>query len=234
MILPEFIYCVTNASNPAQKSECSRPHTDDDAGLIQCSQLGCKDCFAIFYHRHCKLVWTIGQRILRHRADVEDLVQEVFLAVFLRKSIYDAKRASAKTWIAQLAYFQALARRRGLISRRLTSLDETLYVGEQTGWARLALCNLDRSRLVEEGLEILNSRERRTIELVYFEGYTLNEASNVMKESLANTRNHYYRGMKSLSKFLRFPRAAEGIFRTAEKASADSGASESVLFVEEV
>jgi len=45
-------------------------------------------------------------------------------------------------------------------------------------------------------------KQRRVIELVHFDGYTLQEASDILRESLANTRNLYYRGLKDLKEFL--------------------------------
>jgi DNA-directed RNA polymerase specialized sigma24 family protein len=57
---------------------------------------------------------------------------------------------------------------------------------------------LERAAFVEECLSVLNPRQRRTVELVHFDGYTLLETAAVLKQSLANTRNIYYRGMKAL------------------------------------
>jgi DNA-directed RNA polymerase specialized sigma24 family protein len=55
---------------------------------------------------------------------------------------------------------------------------------------------------VETGIATLGSKQRRVIELVHFDGYTLQEASEILRESLANTRNLYYRGLKLLKEFL--------------------------------
>lgn len=59
------------------------------------------------------------------------------------------------------------------------------------------------SRYVEAGIASLNARQRRVIELVHVEGYTLQEVSETIRESLANTRNYYYRGLKALRSFLK-------------------------------
>ena len=53
-----------------------------------------------------------------------------------------------------------------------------------------------------EGIATLKIKQRRVIELVHFDGHTLNEASEILRESLANTRNLYYRGLKELRAFL--------------------------------
>jgi RNA polymerase sigma-70 factor (ECF subfamily) len=222
------------SSQPVDGSERSHVHVDDEVGLIRCAREGCRECFAVLFRRYCKLVWTIGWKVLRQRAEAEDLVQEVYLAILLGRSTYDAERGSVKTWIAQLAYFKALMRRRALYARKLRPLDEILDLEKDTRWARLALCDLERARLVEQSLEALNSRQRRTIELVHFEGYTLLETAAVLKESLANTRNQYYRGMKSLRTLLRFPQATDGMGGIAKRPLVGSGASEPLIHAGEI
>ena len=48
-----------------------------------------------------------------------------------------------------------------------------------------------------------NPKQRQVMELVHFEGYTLQETSEIVRETLTNTRNYYYRGLKALRTFLR-------------------------------
>jgi len=58
------------------------------------------------------------------------------------------------------------------------------------------------ARYVETGTASLGQKQRQVIELVHFEGYTLREAAQILGETLANTRNYYYRGLKALRSFL--------------------------------
>jgi len=57
-----------------------------------------------------------GQRILRDRAEADDLVQEVFLYIHRKSALFDSLKGSARSWIVQVAYTQALLRRRQLKS----------------------------------------------------------------------------------------------------------------------
>jgi RNA polymerase sigma-70 factor (ECF subfamily) len=220
--------------------QCLHAHSDSDAELIRSAQLGCTECFSILFLRYSKLVLTIAWKVLRQLSEVEDLVQEVFLAIFLKVDTYDPARGSVKTWIAQMAYFKALIRRRNLYTRRLTSLEvipnleEMLSFEQNTKFACGALCAVDRARLVEQTLAFLNPRQRRTIELIHFDGYTLREAAGVLKESLANTRNQYYRGMKSLRTLLRFPQAVGKIAGVASQVSITAEASDPRLPAAEI
>jgi RNA polymerase sigma-70 factor, ECF subfamily len=175
-------------------------HSDlaDDFALIQSLQEGCDKCFEILFARYWKLVFTIAWKILRQRTDAEDLVQEVFLTIFLQRSNYDWTRGSVKTWIAQFAHFKALIKRRYIQTRELTNLDELSEF--ESGMLRFGASQgaLERAAFVEECLAVLNPRQRRTVELIHFDGYTLVETAAVLKQSLANTRNIYYRGLKAL------------------------------------
>ena len=175
-------------------------HSDfaDDLELIQALQDGCEKCFDVLFARYWRLVFTIAWKILRERTDAEDIVQEVFLTLYLQRDRYESSRGSVKTWIAQFAHFKALMKRRYIQTRELVDLDELSEF--ESGLLRFAASQgvLERAAFVEECLAVLNPRQRRTIELVHFDGYTLLETAAVLKQSLANTRNIYYRGMKAL------------------------------------
>jgi RNA polymerase sigma-70 factor (ECF subfamily) len=43
--------------------------------------------------------------------------------------------------------------------------------------------------------ESLSEDQRKTIQLYFFEGYTLEEIAGRIGQSLGNVRNHYYRGL---------------------------------------
>ena len=175
-------------------------HSDlaNDLALIQAFQDGCKGSFETLFARYWKLVFTIAWKILRQRTDAEDIVQEVFLTIYLQSDRYDVSRGSVKTWIAQFAHFKALIRRRYLQTREQRNLDEFSEFGSGLLRFESSQGTLERATFVEQCLAALNPRQRRTVELVHFDGYTLLETAAVLKVSLANTRNLYYRGMKAL------------------------------------
>ncbi len=177
----------------------------DDELLRNIGQ-ACTDCFAILFHRYCRQVFSVSFRILRDKSETEDILQEVFLSIYLQQEKYDPARGSVRTWILQFAYFKALLRRRYLRIRNFYKQEE---VSESTGTRRTpsselhGMISAEWARYVESGIAALNPKQRRVIELVHFEGYTLQEVSEIVRESLANTRNYYYRGLKALRSFLK-------------------------------
>jgi RNA polymerase sigma-70 factor, ECF subfamily len=172
--------------------------TPDDADLILSLQSGCEKSFDALFAKYWKLVFAIAWKILRQRSEAEDIVQDVFLTIYLQSDRYDPSRGSVRTWIAQFAYFKALVRRRFLQTVEMTNLDELKEF--ESGLLRFGSAEgvLERAAFVEECLGALKPRQRRTVELVHFDGYTLLETATILKQSLANTRNLYYRGINSL------------------------------------
>jgi RNA polymerase sigma-70 factor (ECF subfamily) len=55
-----------------------------------------------------------------------------------------------------------------------------------------------RKSALREAFEQLSGKQRATLELYFFEGYTLREISQQLNESLANIRHYYYRALERL------------------------------------
>ena len=66
---------------------------DDD--LLRNIVQGCTDCFALLFHRYCRQVFSVSFRIIRDKAETEDILQEVFLSIFLQQERYDPSRGMA-------------------------------------------------------------------------------------------------------------------------------------------
>ena len=175
------------------------PHLPDIL-LIQQLQHGCAECFSLLFYRYCHTVYSIAWRVLRDRGEAEDIVQDVFLSMHLQRSRYDCERGTVKTWILHTVHFKALTRRRQLKGALLHSIETGLPADRNLLQSNEV--DTDRIYWIDRGLTFLNDRQRRVIELIHFEGYTLLESSKILGQSLANTRNLYYRGMKLLRKSL--------------------------------
>ena len=190
---------LDQAPNPAPEQARRPPgESAEDAALIQAMQGGCEQSFDLLFARYWKLVFSIAWKILRQRTEAEDVVQDVFLAIYQRSAQYDPCRASVRTWIAQFAHYKALLRRRSLQVAAAANLDELKEF--EIGLSRFGQMEdaLERAAFVEQCLAVVNPRQRRLLELVHFDGYTLTEAATILQQSLPNTRNLYYRGLNAL------------------------------------
>jgi RNA polymerase sigma-70 factor (ECF subfamily) len=167
-----------------------------------------RDALALLFRRYAQPVRNVGQRILRDKAEADDLVQDVFLYIHRKSGLFDSSKGSARSWIFQVAYTQAFLRRRQLKSHGLYAsgiADKSPEIEPRTS------LGADYDYTVE-GLfgrngwqKILNSltqEQRETLKLHFFEGYTFAEIAERLGQSYSNVRNHHYRGLEKLRKHL--------------------------------
>ena len=161
--------------------------------------LGC------FFQRYGRLLRSVATRILRDASEAEDLVQDLFLFIHKKSVIFDTTQSSARSWIVQMAYHRAISRRRYLVTRQFYRHEDVDGVGGQVvGVATTendysAEAVLGRNGL-ERVMEALTDDQRETLQLHFFEGYTLGEISEKLGQPHGNVRHHYYRGLAQLRK----------------------------------
>jgi RNA polymerase sigma-70 factor (ECF subfamily) len=76
--------------------------------LIERVLAGDVEAFRELVERHQRRVFGFVRNMVRNPADVEDLVQEVFVAVFRKLESFDAERSQFPTWLLTIARNQCL------------------------------------------------------------------------------------------------------------------------------
>jgi len=178
----------------------AQEHSADDAAMKRL-QSGDKEALGALYDRYCRAVLSVGLRILRDRSEAQELVQDVFLYVFRKCGSFDSRKGSVASWLLQIAYCRAFDKRNYLISRKFydyCNIDEILESIDARFSTEDLAERIELKRIFEQAFEVLTEAQRRTLELFFVEGYSLREISVHMMESLANVRNHYYRGLERL------------------------------------
>ncbi|HZE89570.1 MAG TPA: sigma factor, partial [Verrucomicrobiae bacterium] len=62
------------------------------------------------YDRHRSLVFALSLRIVRERAEAEEVIGDVFLQVWRQASGYDRSRATVEGWLVNLCRSRAIDR----------------------------------------------------------------------------------------------------------------------------
>lgn len=173
----------------------------EDEALMLRIQGGDEQALGLLLERYANTVLGIGIKVLRDREEAEELVQDVFFQVYRKCHLYDASRGTARAWLLQTAYHRAFDRREYLQVRRFYDSRSV----EELADVMRASCDVEYEARMNQGetilrraFEELNEKQRQTLTLFFFEGYTLREISEKLKEPLPNVRHHYYRGLKHL------------------------------------
>jgi RNA polymerase sigma-70 factor (ECF subfamily) len=132
-------------------------------------------------------------------------VQQIFIDVFRSIHQFDPKKGEFKTWLLMFGYQRILNCRRRLVSNRFFDthpFDELLPELPSCTERLVGYSPAEASVLVEQVLSHLQPRQRRTIELIYYEGLTAEEISLRTGETVRVVRHNLYRGLEKLRKAL--------------------------------
>jgi len=182
-----------------------------DEDLAEALGNGDSDALTVLFKRHSRIVFGIARRILRHDAEAEDCVQQIFIDVFRSIDQFDRNKASFKTWLLLFAYNRTLNRRRSLISARVfgtESLEDSMP--ELLACTGAVETQLHDRLLLKKALGNLQPRQQRTIELTYYEGLTAEEIAMRTGETVRVVRHNLYRGLEKLRHHLGSPGGSNG------------------------
>jgi RNA polymerase sigma-70 factor (ECF subfamily) len=203
----EFFLKFGRPSDEATVADRSLPEapdeSKDDEHLLLHVQAGDRDALAILFDRYARLILIVGQRVLRDAAEAEDLVHDVFLFLLNKSTLFDPTKGSARTWLAKVTYHRALDRRKYLARRCFC---DTSGVADATSNLTEESCsNITEGpelfywqSYLQRAFDDLSQEQRLTLDLYFFQGFTINEISQQIGKSPVNVRNYYYRGLERL------------------------------------
>jgi RNA polymerase sigma-70 factor (ECF subfamily) len=174
--------------------------------LIARVQAGDQTALGILLDRYGKMVLGIGLRILRDPDEAQELVQDVFLHVYGKSHLFDAKKGAFRSWLGRIASRRAFDRREYLNLHRFydnRNLDDFADVLQAADNIEYQIQLTQNEAALRKTFEGLSEKQRAVLDLYFFEGYTLREISERLEESLANTRHYYYRALERLKAVVR-------------------------------
>ena len=171
---------------------------------------GHPDALGILFDRYRRLVLSVAWHILRDRGEAEDLVQSVFLEVLQAAAKFDSAKGTAKSWILQYAYHRGFNRRKYLSLRGITNYSQPFSPVQEpaVSWCNRSFEIAESEQFIREVLEHLNGKQRRILELAFYEGVSMREAAEITGESFDTVRHHFYRAIGNLRSMIH--RGAEG------------------------
>ncbi|UJW29837.1 ECF RNA polymerase sigma factor SigK [Saccharothrix sp. AJ9571] len=127
-------------------------------------------------------VMGVVVRVLRDRAQAEEVTQEALVEVWRQAARFAPERASALSWVLMIAHRRAVDR----VRSHQAALDRDDRAGRmdvQRPFDQVAestIANVDRQR-VRQCLTALTGLQRESIVLAYYNGYTYREVAAVLK-----------------------------------------------------
>jgi RNA polymerase sigma-70 factor, ECF subfamily len=182
----------------------TNPEVSPDATLARRLMKRDVNAFEQLYDRHSRAIYGLVLRILQQAGTAEEVVQDVFLQLWRNAAQYDASRGPFVPWLFTLARNRALDTLRLKSERQRRREDQTDNlppVAAAPEYER-ALDEKRRAAKVRALMAALNPRQKRAIELAYFEALTHTEIAAALKEPLGTVKSWIRNGLLRLKEEL--------------------------------
>ena len=155
------------------------------------------------YARHIAAAFALCLRVLRDRAEAEEVLQEVFWEIWVQGRRYDPSRATARGYLLQVTRSRALDRIRRLRRRRellhesgAFLLDDThSQLSEDADQPLASLVGAEERWQVRQALGALPQEQRRAVILSFYEGLSHGEIAEQLGEPLGTVKTRIRRGL---------------------------------------
>jgi RNA polymerase sigma-70 factor (ECF subfamily) len=186
-----------------------------DAEVLR--RIGAGDAAAVgeLYDRYAASLLPLALRIVRDRAEAEDLLHDAFVQVSDRASQYIAERGSVIAWLVTLVRNLAIDRarrreRRGALARDVIAHEPPAERSHDTPESLVADAG-ERDK-VRRALAALPDAQRLTLETAFFEGLSYPEIAAREGVPLGTIKSRAARAIVALRALL----AAEGVERSGD------------------
>jgi RNA polymerase sigma-70 factor (ECF subfamily) len=179
-------------SFPMQRTDEALP------GATLISRLIARDPSALseLYDAHSRLLFGLILRILRDRAEAEEVLQEVFVQVWTRAETYNADLGSPTGWLVGIARNRAIDRLRANTVRERAT--EAAPAPPPVVTPELHASLAERQRTVQRALDALPLEQRELIEQAYFHGLTQAELAARFNLPLGTVKTRIRAGLLAL------------------------------------
>ena len=179
---------------------CSMP-PDDVSLLISRIALKDREAFRALYSATSAKLFGVCLRVLKNRAEAEEVLQDIYVKIWLNADKYQVSGYSPITWLVAISRNLCIDRLR---ARRPAAdeISEALEIADQSATPeQTALLKGETGRLVN-CLEQLHPERAMAVKAAYMEGHSYQDLAALLGQPLNTVRTWLRRSLISLRKCL--------------------------------
>lgn len=182
----------------------TRPEGAADAALMARVVAGDEDAFRLLFEAYASRVKALALRTTRHHELADEVVQEVFMAVWERPRDYRSHRGSVCAWLMTITHHRSVDRVRRERTQaeraaRLAAVDVgSRWAHDESAQVIERLDERERAMDVGRALDILPGSQREVIERMYFGGRSGTQVAADLGIPLGTVKSRTLLGMKKM------------------------------------
>ena len=168
----------------------------DLGALLTRSARGDEAAFAELYDATATRLHGLVVRVVRDRAQSEEVTQDAYLDIWRHCTRYDPSRGSALSWMLTIAHRKAVDRIRSVEASkaREVTYETTTAEREHDSTLEQVEVRLDQQR-VRRALASLTDTQRGAVELAYLGGHTHTEVAALLDIPLGTAKTRIRDGL---------------------------------------
>ena len=164
---------------------------------------GDRPALQFLYRETSAKLFAVCHRILHDKGEAEDVLQEVYIAVWRRAGAFDPNRASPISWLVAIARNRSIDRlRSGAIAVRQRTIDEAADITDGAPTALAQLESSEEHRLLMDCLDRLEPQHASAIRSAFFDGVTCEELAQRSNIPLGTMKSWIRRSLQRLRQCL--------------------------------
>ncbi len=166
------------------------------ANLLKRASRGDEAAFAELYDATSSRAFGLAVRVLRDRAQAEEVTQESYLDCWRHAARYDVKKGSAISWLLTIVHRKAVDRVRSAEAsgRRDAAYGHREMTVPHDETAEAATASLEAGR-VRTALAHLTTKQREAVELAFLGGYTHTEVAALLDLPIGTAKTRIRDGL---------------------------------------
>jgi RNA polymerase sigma-70 factor (ECF subfamily) len=166
------------------------------ADLLKRASRGDEAAFAELYDATSSRAFGLAVRVLRDRAQAEEVTQESYLDCWRHAARFDVAKGSAISWLLTIVHRKAVDRVRSAEAsgRRDAAYGHRELTVPHDETAEAATASLDAGR-VRTALADLTTKQREAVELAFLGGYTHTEVASMLDLPIGTAKTRIRDGL---------------------------------------
>jgi RNA polymerase sigma-70 factor (ECF subfamily) len=177
---------------------------EGDEALVARMCKGDEDALRALHQRYAALVYTVAARFV-DAAAAEEVVQDVFVALWKKGETFDPARGAFKSWLVQIVRRRAINEIRRAKSRggeradgeeTLAQLPDDALAADEAQWLA------HRRQVLRAAVDALPAPQRQAVSLAFFDELTHEQIASVMGTPVGTTKTRIRLALKRLAPVL--------------------------------
>jgi RNA polymerase sigma-70 factor (ECF subfamily) len=170
------------------KDEALAARRAEDAALLVRIREGDELAIEALHERYAGPLYSLARQVTRSERTAQDVVQEVFIAVWRSAERFDPAKGSVSAWLFALARHKAIdaVRRDVTVQKRTVEADLTLEMApddvDAETWRRI------QGERVRDAIDRLPPAQKEAVELAFFAGLTHVEVAERLQIPLGTAK----------------------------------------------